>query len=183
MDILSHGLWASAAAQGVNFSPRLHIRLKRKLSVPWTFFWGVFPDLFAFTAPFAWMIWQVVTGHANFSEFRPPQEPAAPDTLPMFHLASSLYNISHSLVIFFVFFAVGSLVMRRLIWEMFGALLHILSDIPTHAYTFFPTPFLWPLSDIKVNGFSWGTPWFLLLDYSLLIVIYTLLYRKKKKLA
>lgn len=180
MDIFSHGLWAGAAAQGANLSPRLSVRIKRRLSISQAFFWGVFPDLFAFAIPFVWMIWQLVIGHADVSEFKPPQEPAAPDTLPVFALASSLYNISHSIIIFFILFGVVTLVMRRPVWEMLGALLHILSDIPTHSYAFFPTPFLWPISNFKFNGFSWGTTWFLALDYSLLILVYLLLYRKKR---
>jgi len=180
MDIFSHGLWAGAAAQAGNVSEKAQGFTKRRISVWWTVVWGVFPDLFAFTIPFMWIMWQTITGQASFGEFRPPHEPAQPNSFPMFALASSLYNISHSVIIFFLLFGVVFFIFKRPVWEMMGALIHILSDIPTHSYSFFPTPFLWPLSDFKVNGISWGTPWFMVLNYSAIVLVYTLIYRKKK---
>jgi uncharacterized SAM-binding protein YcdF (DUF218 family) len=45
-------------------------------------------------------------------------------------------------------------------------------DIPTHTSDFFPTHFLYPLSNVHVNGMSWGSPWFMLLNYSGLLIIY-----------
>lgn len=182
MDIFSHGLWAGAAAKAANTSEKAQGITRRRISVWWTVVWGVFPDLFAFAIPFAWIMWQVITGHASFGEFRPPHEPAQPNSFPMFALASSLYNISHSIIIFFILFGVAFIIFKHPVWEMFGALIHILSDIPTHSYSFFPTPFLWPLSNFKVNGFSWGTPWFMVLNYSLLLLAYTLLHRKRRAL-
>lgn len=181
MDIFSHGLWAGAAAQAVNIGEKGRVFTKRQISFRWAFFWGVFPDLFAFTIPFVWIIWQTVTGQASFGEFHPPHEPAQPNSFPLFALASSLYNISHSIIIFFLLFGIIYLIFKRPVWEMLGALIHILCDIPTHSYAFFPTPFLWPLSDFKVDGFSWGTPWFMVLNYSLLLLAYTLLARKKRR--
>lgn len=59
--------------------------------------------------------------------------------------------------------------------------LHILMDIPTHTYRFYPTPFLWPVSDVKLNGFSWATPWFMIVNYSIIILIYLYFYLKKQK--
>lgn len=182
MDIFSHGLWAGAATQGANLSPRLQTKIRRHLNIPLAMFWGVFPDLFAFTIPFFWVLFQIMIGGASFQEFRPPHEPSSQiNNLPVFHLASSLYRVSHSIVIFFLVFAILYIILKRPVWEMLGALLHILSDIPTHAVTFYPTPFLWPISDYTfTHGFSWGVSWFITLNYSLLLLTYTLLYRKKK---
>lgn len=59
---------------------------------------------------------------------------------------------------------------------------HILVDIPTHSYRFYPTPFLWPLSGWKFNGFSWGTPWFIVVNYGALLLTIWWLRQKKKKL-
>ena len=143
--------------------------------------WGVFPDIFAFTLPFVWMFWNLIFGDMNFSDFPRPEtvEPAARDTLPVFQLASQLYNISHSLIVFVVVFALIWVVFRRTPWEMSGWLLHILVDIPTHSYRFYPTPFLWPFSEWKFDGFSWGVPWFIILNYSALISVYWILRRRK----
>lgn len=180
MDIFSHGLWAGAAAKAANVSEKTQRFTKRHISVWWTALWGVFPDLFAFTIPFVWILWQTATGQASFEAFRPPHEPAQPNSFPVFALASSLYNISHSIIVFSVLFGIVFLIFKRPVWEMTGALIHILSDIPTHSYSFFPTPFLWPISDFKVNGISWGTPWFMFFNVGALIFVYTLLYRKRK---
>jgi membrane-bound metal-dependent hydrolase YbcI (DUF457 family) len=91
-----------------------------------------------------------------------------------------LYSISHSAVVFFAVFSIAFLIFRRPIWELGGWLFHILLDIPTHSYRFYPTPFLWPLSDWKFGGFSWATPWFLVLNYTAIIAVY-LFHRKKNR--
>ncbi|MEK7097328.1 MAG: hypothetical protein AAB906_00600 [Patescibacteria group bacterium] len=183
MDIFSHGLWAGIVAKAANESSDSANKIKKPVRVWRMVFWGVFPDLFAFSLPFVWMFWNIIFGGLKFSDFPRPEavEPAARDTLPVFQLASYLYNISHSLIIFIAVFAVVWLIWRRPIWEMSGWLLHVLIDIPTHSYRFYPTPFLWPLSEWKFNGFSWGTPWFIILNYSAIILVYWILRRKKNK--
>jgi hypothetical protein len=56
--------------------------------------------------------------------------------------------------------------------------LHIIMDIPTHSREFFPTPFLWPISDVTFNGISWATAWFMIANYSLLAIVFTTLVWK-----
>lgn len=200
MDVFSHGLWSSVLAQAVNKKKK-----ERKLN-PWlAAWWGVFPDVFAFTILFGWTFWQNIFGSGV--SFHPAEaEPAVRDTLPIFRLTAFLYQLSHSLIIFLIALVVIVLVRhffsgRRALspplpagegrararsawhtfipWEMTAWLLHILSDIPTHSYKFYPTPFLWPISEWKFNGFSWGQWWFLLLNYSLLIIVFLLVRRKR----
>ena len=77
-------------------------------------------------------------------------------------------------------FGIAFLIFRRPIWELGGWLIHILLDIPTHSYRFFPTPVFWPFSGWKFNGLSWATPWFLIVNYAAIIIIYLLLRRKKE---
>ena len=188
MDIFSHGLWAGAAAKAVNKSSGIVGKIKRPLKVWHMVLWGVFPDLFAFTLPFIWMFWSVAFGGLNFSDFPRSEtvEPAVRDTLPVFQIASGLYNIGHSLIVFIVIFGLAAILLRsklrRIPWEMSGWLLHILIDIPTHSYRFYPTPFLWPISEWKFNGFSWGVPWFIILNYSAIILAYWFLRRKKSNI-
>lgn len=176
MDIFAHGLWAGAAYKAINQ------KSKRPLSVKLAAFWGVFPDLFAFTVGFSWLFWNLAFGGLSFADLPRPGEvePAPQDALPIFRLTSLLYSISHSAIIFFIVFGIVLLIFRRPIWEIGGWLVHILLDIPTHSYQFYPTPFLWPLSGWKFDGFSWGTPWFLILNYSAIIVAYLLLRNRKK---
>jgi membrane-bound metal-dependent hydrolase YbcI (DUF457 family) len=99
-------------------------------------------------------------GHPNITDF------------PMF--AQILYNITHSLVIFALVFVLLGIVARKPIWITAAWGLHILIDIPTHSLDLFPTPFLWPLSDIKVDGIDWDSPVVLIIDITLLITAYSL---------
>jgi hypothetical protein len=175
MDILSHGLWATAAAKAVGR------KIRKPLDLRWAFFWGVFPDLFAFGLPFIWMLWSVLTGQRSFSDFPRPEHGEPPAVVdPIFRLAPVLYNFSHSFVIFaLVLAAVLLLNGRKPVWAMIGWPLHILMDIPTHSYRFYPTPFLWPISGLKFDGFSWGVWWFMVLNYSALAMVFILLrYRR-----
>jgi hypothetical protein len=62
-------------------------------------------------------------------------------------------------------------------------LLHILCDIPTHAASYFPTPFLWPFPTPFVNGVPWSTPWFMAANYGTMFIVYCGLFfyfRRKK---
>lgn len=145
MDIFSHGLWAGAAAYGLNR------KVKTPVSV-WKFgAWGVFPDLLSFSVAFIWMR---VTG-TRFDAYN--AEPFGGDGQFIYQLTNTLYNLSHSLVIFLIVFGLIWLLFKRPVWELGGWLVHILIDVPTHSYAFFPTPILWPISEWKFNGFSWGS--------------------------
>lgn len=182
MDVFSHGLWAGAAAKVLNKKQKKYGKwFKKPLSFWRTAFWGIFPDLFAFTIPFIWILGGLIFGGFHLSDFRHPDvgEPPVQDSIWVFRLASYLYNLSHSLIIFIIVFLAVWLIFKRPVLEMGGWLLHVLMDIPTHSYKFFPTPFLWPVSGFKFDGFSWGNIWFLIVDYSALIIVYYLLFRKK----
>ncbi len=174
MDIFSHGLWAAALGKAVD----------KPLKLKWLVWWGIFPDIFSFAIPFIWIFWSLAIGNFNVSDLPNPEsmEPAVANHLPwVFQLASFLYNISHSFVIFLIVFALVFIILKRPLWELTGWLLHILIDIPTHSYQFYPTPFLWPVSSIKFNGFSWATPWFLVVNYSAIFLVYLVLAIKRKK--
>lgn len=182
MDIFSHGLWSGAVCKAVNLK---FIKNKKPLSVKWSVLWGVFPDLIAFTGLFIWMFWNLISGDWNFSDIPHPEdaEPAQRDTFFIFRLTNILYSFSHSLAIFLIVFGFLYVIFKRPIWEMGAWLLHILVDIPTHSYAFYPTPFLWPFSSLRFDGFSWGTPWFLFVDYFLVASVYLYLFLRKRKSA
>ncbi|MDO8664161.1 MAG: hypothetical protein Q7K44_01235 [Candidatus Liptonbacteria bacterium] len=224
MDILSHGLWAGAATKSIN------LKRRKSLNVWLTAFWGVFPDLFAFTIPFIWLFFNLLSGNINFSDIHRPTG-AEPENKLLFgngnteqtqssiaYLTSSLYNISHSLFIFLLIFGLVILIRKLLTfgsesankaeilfaasepnekisrfalffkkenvvpWEMGGWLLHILLDIPTHSYAFYPTPVFWPLGGWKFSGYPWAHPWFIAANYSAIAVAYlTIRYFRKRK--
>lgn len=175
MDIFAHGLWAGASYKA------LQRNSKRPINVWMATFWGVIPDFFAFSLPFAFMLWSVVFGGMSLGDFRGHTriEPVA-HQFPLYDLTNSLYNLSHSLIIFFIVFGLVWAIRKIPLWELGGWFIHILIDIPTHSYQFFPTPFLWPLSNLKINGFSWGTPWFMILNYGSLAALYIVLFSRHK---
>jgi len=180
MDILAHGLWAAAAAKACNLKNKKPSI--KKLNALIAAFWGVFPDLFAFTIPFAWLILGPFFGD-TVPRLGPPEhgEPPPIDSHWVFHLASTLYNYSHSIVIFLVVIGIIQLMKKRIPWEIGGWLLHILIDIPTHSYEFYPTPFLWPISNFMINGLPWATPWFFLSTYAALVIAYFVIWLIKKR--
>lgn len=121
-------------------------------------FFGVLPDLFS---------WTIYMFYSLFKrkKFRSPN----PSDLPNWvHL---LYGITHSI---FVFAWVGLIILIILgyIPIFFWAwLIHILLDIPTHSRDFLPTPFLWPVSKWKFPGINWGNKWFMIANYTAIIVV------------
>ncbi len=182
MDTLAHGLWATAAAKAIN------IRTPRTLKTGWMAFWGIMPDLFAFTPVVLWMIWQMCVHGIAFSDIPRPElmTATARDQFFIFRLSRLFYHISHSMVIFLGMFMLVWLFRRyrsgrasgfswggdRPYFEMTGWLLHILLDIPTHSAKFYPTLFLWPLSGYHFDGRSWGTMKFMIGNYLCLMAAF-----------
>ena len=139
MDIVSHGLWGSAA-----------FGRKNRRAFLLAFLFGVMPDFVAFAPYFigAWLGIIAVPGL--------PREPPDPALIPGF--VYQIYNVSHSLIVFAIAFCLLWVLFRCPFWEMSAWGLHILFDIPFHTSRFFPTPFLWPLSNLKAGGISWAEP-------------------------
>jgi hypothetical protein len=195
MDTLSHGLWVTAAGKGVN------LKSTKKIRVGLMALWGIIPDLFAFTPVVFWMLLQLFYNGVSFSDI-PRPEIMSPDERNSFfilRLSETLYHISHSGIIFLaLFFLVWGFRSYRLkqkrraestfrntlhqgatnckpCWEMTGWFIHVLMDIPTHSGMLYPTLFLWPLSDWYYDGNSWGTLWFMIANYSCLLIVFILL--------
>ena len=110
MDIFAHGLWTGALYKGLNKTR------KKSLSVRMAIFWGIFPDIFAFSFLFlAASLGSLFgplpfIGEISFKTLPGPHElePLQRDTIRVFDFTKQLYNISHSLVIFFVVFLFGN---------------------------------------------------------------------------
>ena len=166
MDIVSHGLWGGLA-----------FGRKNRSSFWLAFVIGLAPDLFSFG-----ILWSAaILGLArqpDFSHGTPPES-----SIPQY--VHHLYNLTHSLIVFFVVFIVIWLLLKHPVGELLAWGLHILGDIPTHSFAFFPTPILWPISDWKFNGWQWSTPTILIPNFLLLSLFYTWylsgLYMRKRK--
>ena len=159
MDILSHGLWGAIA-----FGRR------SRRSFWLAFVIGLAPDLLSFGILYL----AVMLGMADrpdFSQGTPPESSIPP-------YVHSLYHVTHSLVVFvLVFFLIWALY-KRPVWELGAWGLHVLVDVPTHSYAFFPTPVFWPFFGWKFDGWQWTNPAILIPNYVLLALCYAWLFSR-----
>lgn len=166
MDIISHGLYG-----GIGFGR------KSKRAYFIAFLFGILPDALSFGVYFILALFGV------FEFERSPSGPPDAALIPQF--VHTMYDITHSLVIYTLFAAIlYALGRKTLLWLSLGWPLHILVDIPTHSSAFFPTPFLWPLSDYSINGTPWSNPWIFFPNVALIVALYTywwLSYKKKRR--
>lgn len=162
MEIVAHSLWAAAGAIAARRASGA------TLHVAPTVCWAAFPDVLAFGPAFAAGLWLRLSGTGATSDGH---------LLPHAHLGLPLYPAGHSLIVFLLAFTLASLVLRRVVLAMLGWLLHILIDIPTHSFSYYATRFLWPISDFRVDGIAWWTPWFWCATYAALAVVFFALWR------
>lgn len=163
MDTLSHGLWGG-----------ISVGRKNRKSFILAFLFGTLPDLLSFGLYFI----------AVFLKINPSpdwrMEPPQDNFIPRY--VHTLYEITHSIIIFSIIFALLWLIFRRPIYEFLAWGFHILLDIPTHSYEFFPTPFLWPISDFRVDGIPWSHSLIFIPNIVLLTILTTwILISKTKK--
>lgn len=112
----------------------------------------------------------------------PGLEHGHPDITEFPAYARNFYNAGHSLFIFVLAFALVWLLRKAALLPMAAWGLHILIDIPTHSFGLFPTPFLWPFSDFRVNGIGWDSPLILAANFLVLAFVYGVwLFRRRKK--
>jgi hypothetical protein len=153
MDIVSHGLWGAIA-----------FGRKSRSSFWLAFVIGITPDLLSFG-----IFWTAaMLGYSeppDFSNGTPPESSIPP-------YVHQLYNATHSFFIFLVVFLLVWVSLKRPVWELSAWGLHVLLDVPTHSYAFFPTPVLWPLFAWKFNGWQWSTPNILIPNLVLLSLLY-----------
>lgn len=177
MDVLAHGLWAYLVAKFAN------LHLKKKLKT-WLFVsFAIMPDILSFAPLFIFLIVGLITGSVAFGAFPHPAsvEPTDHNSIIIHNITGILYDTTHSLFVFVIVFFFVWMIFKKPIYELFGWLLHTLVDIPSHSYKFYPTPFLWPFSEWKYDGISWSNPWFMVVNYSLIIIAFLWLRHKTKK--
>lgn len=154
MDIFSHGLWGGAA-----FGRRSRASFFK------SFLFGIMPDFLAFV-PFLAGSWMGVFAYPHWATGSTPN----PDAFPSFVYLT--YSFTHSLIIFLLVFLLIWIIRKKPLYEMFAWPLHIIFDIPLHSTDFFPTPFLWPISNFHIDGIPWSEPYIFLPNVIFLIIIY-----------
>lgn len=163
MEVVAHGLWAAAAVVAGRNKAALRVGLWPAV------WWAAFPDVLTFGTMGAYGLWLRMTGGAVADHGH---------MLPHAHIGLPLYQAGHSVLVWLVAFAAAWLLMRRAPLAMLGWALHIAIDIPTHSFSYYATRFLWPVSDFRVDGIAWWTPWFWTATYISLAAVYGVLWSK-----
>lgn len=161
MDVFSHALWGGAA---LGRTRRRDFLLAAAFSL--------LPDFLGEGVMFL----LVVLGARNM----PGLEHGHPDISEFPLYARNFYNASHSLVVFCLAFALVWLLRKRPFLPVAAWGMHIVIDIPTHSFALFPTPFLWPLSNFKVDGVGWESPLVLVPNFALLALAYSLWFIRRR---
>jgi hypothetical protein len=134
-----------------------------------SFLFGAIPDLLSFGVYF---VFQILSSGLDL-------EKLFSEKIPLW--VYSLYDISHSLVIAFIFIGIAYNVNKDFAWPMLGWPLHIVIDLFTHSIEFFPTPIFWPISNYRFDGIPWSNPYVLMFNFVLIILIF-IIRRKKHSL-
>jgi hypothetical protein len=176
MDTIAHGLWTFILYR------TLSKKIKKNFNIKYSVFWGMFPDIISFTPLFMWIFYSTVFGGVSLDDILSLREGKLVSGYGSIIsiITSVLYKLSHSVIIFFLVFFLIFFVFKRVVFGLTGWLFHIFLDVLTHSYNFYATPFLWPISDWKFNGLAWNTPWFFVLNYFVIILVYFLLIKKSK---
>lgn len=163
MDILSHGLYG-----GIAFGR------KTRRNYITAFLFGISPDLLAF-GPF------FISAFLGFTPMPFGRiEPPSSNFIPQY--VHSIYSVTHSLIIYVVFFAVLWFLGKKSFAKLtFGWPLHILVDMPLHSSDFFPTLFLWPFSNWYIDGIPWSNPYIFFPNVIFLIALYIYWYFQNKE--
>jgi hypothetical protein len=158
MDIFSHTLWGFWI-----------IRWRREAK--WGAFFGMLPDILTFLPLIVYLSFSYPELH-----YRKPPLDVTPEFILM------IYNIMHSFVTWgVVFVAVWWLRGRQIFYPLYSWFLHICMDIPTHSGDYYPTKFLYPLTNFYVNGISWGRWEILLPDVIALLAVYGWYFYQKNR--
>ena len=171
MDIVSHGLWAGAAAELLRRQSA-----RRAGVVAGAVVLGMAPDVVSVLPVMGWAFFQSNPFGLVYSYIAatPGNEPALPTTVTM--LAHHSHCLMHSAVVALFVAWLAWWLRPSLLIPLVGWWLHIAVDIPTHSNDYYAVPFLYPFTYWGVDGIAWTTPWLLGVDYVALALVYWALF-------
>jgi hypothetical protein len=176
LDVLSHVLWAGAAAEAVRRTGRFSRR-----DVAGAAAFGAMPDLVAVVPVAAW-----ATSAPSFLDAVvayvmavPGREPAMPEwaRLAEHHLHCS----AHSLVVLALVTLAFAGLLRGLLPSLLGWWMHILLDIPTHSEDYYAVTVFYPFTQWSFDGVAWTAPAVLAANYAALVAAYGGLYLTRRR--
>lgn len=173
MDIVAHGLWAGL---GLRWLARRQPVARAAVAAVAL---AVSPDLAHMLPVLAWTLFAggAFAALIDYGFAIPGQEPSLPSWVALW--AHHLHCAMHSVLI------AGGITLllwrwRRGVWlAMAGWWLHIVIDVFTHSAEFYPVPVLYPLTQRGFDGLAWNTPWFIVANYSALVLCALALARRR----
>lgn len=175
MDVLSHGLWAAAAAEILR---RKRGGTGRQVGLAAAL--GVVPDVAQLLPVAAWFLAQGTPGAiGEFIAAMPGQEPSMPGAVSA--TSHHLHCIFHSAPIAIVVGLVAwRLRVRCGFWiAMAGWWSHIALDVPTHSYDYYAVPVFYPFTYWGFDGVAWTNPWVMGTGFVALVAVYAWLWRTR----
>ena len=157
MDTLSHALWGKGL-----FGYRKY--------GSYAILFGTLPDLLSFGLYF---LYNIIFNFTSLTMGKP-----AIEEIP--NWVFILYDFSHSLIIALLFISVVFIYNKKILFPMLAWPFHIFLDIFTHSTDYFPTPFLWPLSNFRFNGIPWSEPYIWFGNFLCIAFLFAYRYKKKK---
>jgi len=87
--------------------------------------------------------------------------------------------VMHSALVAGVVTAACWVWLRRFWLPLLGWWTHILIDVFTHSADFYPSPVLYPVTYWGFDGIAWNTPWFMVVNYLVMLAVATVMFRRK----
>ena len=179
MDIVAHGAWTGV---GLLWAHR-HLPVPRRIAIT-TVAMAVLPDILHLLPSAAWALlgdgsWTVLR---DYAVALPGQEPATPPLVET--LTHHLHCVMHSALVAAVVSLLAWRIWRRVrLWyvPLLGWWSHILIDVFTHSADFYPSPVFYPITRWGFDGLAWNTPWFMALNYVLLLLVVAWLVSRRAK--
>jgi hypothetical protein len=97
-------------------------------------------------------------------------------------LFDSIYKLTHSLVIFAIVIGLIYLMTKKFYWISLAWPLHIVIDMFTHTFEYYPTPYLYPLSSPFIFAVDYRGMAFNVINYLLIFLVFgVLIYLMRKE--
>jgi hypothetical protein len=176
VDVISHGLWATALGETLR-----RRGLASKWQVAGAAAFGLMPDLVALIPVSVWAI-----GSESATEAIRAYIFAQPGTEPVMApwaqlLEHNIHCSAHSVVVLALITLLSFWKFRRLLIPLAGWWLHVVLDIPTHSREYYAVTIFYPISTWSFDGIAWTDPGVLVTNYMALAVTYAWLFATRPR--
>ena len=175
MDIAAHALWAGAGS--VLLARRRPLTIATGLALV---AFALLPDLMHMLPVAAWSLFNGLPAEfMAYARALPERVQPLPESVELW--SHHFHCVFHSGVIAMAL-TMAVWLWTRVFWlPLAGWWSHILIDVLTHSDGFFPSPVLYPITYRGFDGVAWNTPWFVVANYSALVIVWAWLLVTRRK--